>query len=80
MSRTGIVVATLAADNAEIDLEVTDACGLGGHWWVFVSSSSTVEYEIAVTDTAIGSARRYRNELGHVPELAADTVAFAYGG
>ena len=46
-------------------------------WWAFVASSSTIEYEVTVTDTRSGATRTYTNELGHVPELLADTGAFS---
>ncbi len=54
-----------------------DACGVNGRFWVFVSSGSTVEYEVVVTDTATGQQRTYDNDLGEIPELIADTSAFA---
>ena len=64
------------ADNAELTVKVLDACGVDGDWWVFVASASTVEYTLTVTDTQTGAARTYRNTLGQVPELIADTDAF----
>lgn len=65
------------ADNAELTVKVLDACTISQRWWTFVSSSSTVEYTLTVTDTATGMTRTYTNPLGHVPRLVADTNAFA---
>lgn len=66
-------------DNAELTVKVIDACGAFGHFWVFIAPGSTVEYEVEVTDTAPESepTKVYRNQLGHVPSLVADTAAFA---
>jgi len=63
-------------DNTELTVKVLDACAISGRWWTFVSSSSTVEYTLTVTDTATGVTRSYRNPLGEVPRLIADTDAF----
>lgn len=63
-------------ENVELTAKVIDACALDGRFWVFVSSGSTVEYELTVTDTLAGESVRYRNELGAVPGLIADTAAF----
>ena len=65
------------ADNTELTVKVLDACTISQRWWTFVSSSSTVEYTLTVTDTATGTTRTYTNPLGQVPRLAADTDAFA---
>jgi len=65
------------ADNAELTVKVIDACTISQRWWTFVSSSSTVEYTLTVTDTATGTTRTYTNPLGQVPRLVADTGAFA---
>lgn len=64
-------------DNAELTVKVLDGCGVNGRYWVFVSSGSTVEYEMRVTDTLHDQTRTYRNELRQVPQLLADTTAFA---
>lgn len=64
-------------ENVELTAKVIDACALDGHFWVFVSSGSTVEYELTVTDTAAEESVSYRNELGEVPGLIADTAALA---
>jgi hypothetical protein len=64
-------------DNTELTVKVLDGCAISGRWWAFVSSSSTVEYTLTVTDTATGATRSYRNSLGQVPRLIADTDAFS---
>jgi len=63
-------------DNYELMVKVLDGCALNGHFWVFISPGSTVEYTIDVTDHATGAERSYRNPLGAVPKLTADTQAF----
>jgi hypothetical protein len=64
-------------DNVELTIKVLNGCTVNGRFWVFVSSGSTVEYHITVTDTATGQQRIYDNTLGAVPELIADTAAFS---
>ena len=66
-------------DNIELTVKVLDGCGVNGYLWVFVSSGSTVEYDVEVTDTVTGRSMVYGNELGELPELFADTSAFACG-
>jgi len=63
-------------DNTELTVKVLDGCAVSGRWWVFLSSSSTVEYTLTVTDTTTGATRDYRNASGQVPRLIADTDAF----
>lgn len=65
-------------ENVELTVKVIDACDPFGHFWVFVASGSTVEYEIRVTDThsAPEQTAIYRNALGEVPALIPDTGAF----
>ncbi len=63
-------------DNVELTIKVLDGCSVNGRFWVFVSSGSTVEYEVEVTDTQTGQRRIYDNDLGELPELIADTSAF----
>jgi hypothetical protein len=63
-------------DNAELTVKVLDGCALNQRWWVFLASASTVQYEVAVTDTVTGIVRRYVNPLGGRPLLIPDTDAF----
>ena len=63
-------------ENVELTVKVLDACGPFGHYWVFIASGSTVEYEIRVTDTDDDETAIYRNARGQVPSLIPDTGAF----
>ncbi|HEX6203524.1 MAG TPA: hypothetical protein VF100_11015 [Thermoanaerobaculia bacterium] len=65
-------------ENVELTVKVLDACDPFGHFWVFIASGSTVEYEIRVTDTHSDPEETaiYRNGLGEVPSLIPDTGAF----
>jgi hypothetical protein len=56
---------------------VLNGCGLGGHWWVFLSSGSTVEHTVTVTDTETGRVNTYVNGLGESAPLISDTSAFS---
>lgn len=64
-------------DNVELTVKVLDGCGVNGHYWVFVSPGSTVDWELTVTDTLHDESRTYGNALGDVPSLIPDTAAFA---
>jgi hypothetical protein len=63
-------------DNAEITVKLLDGCGVNGRWWAFVSSSSTVEFDVAVTDTQSGVTRHFLNASNVAAPLMADTGAF----
>jgi len=65
------------SDNVELTVKVLDGCGVNGRFWVFIASGSTVEYDVEVTDTESGQRQVYGNDLGELPELIADTRAFA---
>ena len=65
-----------SADNPEMVVKVLNACSYNGHYWVFLSPASTVEYVIRVRDVKTGQQKTYANALGHVPSLTADTEAF----
>ena len=60
-------------------VKVLDGCGYNQHRWVFISSGSTVEYTVTVTDTRTGANKEYRNESGEAAPLVADTSAFPCG-
>jgi hypothetical protein len=62
-----------AYDKLELTVKVLDGCKVNGHWWTFLSSSSTVEYQVTVDDAVTGRSWTYRNERGHTPVLIADT-------
>jgi hypothetical protein len=63
-------------DNSELTVKVLAGCPVNQRWWTFVSGSSTVEYDVEVTDTRTGARHGDHNPLGHQPSLAANTDAF----
>jgi hypothetical protein len=65
------------AANIELTVKVLDGCGYNQGWWVFLSSGSTVEYTVTVTDTKTGRTKEYTNDLGEAAPLVADTAAFS---
>ncbi len=68
-------------NNVELTVKVLDGCGVNGHYWVFIASGSTVEYEITVSDTEAegpSRVRTYRNALGQTPALIPDNAAFPH--
>lgn len=64
-------------ENIELTVKVLNGCGLGGNWWVFLSSGSTVEYTVTVTDTLTHRTKTYTNDRGEAAPLVADTSAFS---
>lgn len=67
-------------ENIELTAKILNGCGTGangGHWWVFLSSGSTVEYTVTVTDTAMNRTKTYTNDSGEAAPLIADTSAFS---
>ena len=62
--------------NVELTVKVLDGCRTNGHYWVFVSSGSTVAYQIEVTDTLADRMRTYGKGSGSTPFLVSDTAAF----
>ena len=65
------------ADNWEVLIKVLDACHINDHFWVFAGATTTVEYTLTVTDTAVGTVREYFNPLGDAAAAITDTSAFA---
>lgn len=63
--------------NWEMLIKVLDACSFDGHFWVFYSATTNVEFELTVTDTATGAEQVYRNPLGMAAPPVQDTGAFA---
>jgi ELWxxDGT repeat protein len=61
--------------NVETVLKVLDGRSLNGHVWVFYGALSNVEYNLTVTDTQTGIARRYFNPRGQFASVG-DTQAF----
>ncbi len=61
--------------NVETVLKVLDGRALNDHFWTFYGALSNVDYELTVTDTQTGAARRYVNPHGTLASVA-DTSAF----
>lgn len=64
------------ARNWEILFKVLDGCGINDQFWVFYAATTTVEFDITVTDTKTGAVKRYTNALGHPADAVTDTSAF----
>ena len=64
-------------ENIELTVKVLNGCALGSRFWVFLSSGSTVEYTVTVTDTRFGRTKTYTNDRGESAPLVADTAAFS---
>ena len=62
--------------NWELMVKVLDGCALNGHYWVFGSASTDVEFRLEVTDTQTNSTRTYVNPLGQTAQAIADINAF----
>jgi ELWxxDGT repeat protein len=65
--------------NVEVVAKVLDGRPLNGHFWTFYGALSNVEYELTVTDTATGAARRYVNPPGTLASVG-DTTSFGPQG
>ena len=68
------------ADNAELTVKVLDACEVYGNHWVFLSSGSTVAYDVTVTDTVTGVTHTYHNASGEAAPLHTDVGSFPCSG
>lgn len=66
-----------APDNLEMLIKVLDGCALNDHHWVFFAATTTLRFEVIVTDTYTGERRTYRNALGRPADARTDTAAFA---
>lgn len=64
-------------DNWEMLVKVLDACGVNGHYWVFLAATTNLGYDLRVTDTATGVQRLYSNAPGVPAPAVTDTTAFA---
>jgi hypothetical protein len=61
--------------NPELLVKVLDARALNGHYWTFLGAVTDVAYTVAVTDTATGAQKFYRNRAGRQASVA-DLGAF----
>ncbi len=65
-------------DDNTVDLvaRIIDGCPVNNRFWVFYGSTTNVEYEITVTDTARGTTKTYFNPFGNAAPAVTDTSAF----
>jgi predicted esterase len=63
-------------DNWELMVKAVDGCDLNGRLWVFSAATTTVAYELTVTDTSTGDAVHYSNRSGQPAPATTDTDAF----
>ncbi len=61
--------------NIELVVKVLDARSVNQKFWVFFGALSSVEYDLAVTDTVTGAVKTYHNPLGQFASVG-DTGAF----
>ena len=61
----------------DVLMQVINACDQNGYFEVSLSSTTTVEFTMTVTDTSSGQTRSYRNPLGEASPPLLDTQAFA---
>ena len=63
--------------NWEMLVKVLNGCANNGHYWVLASASTTVEYELRVTDLRTGQVETYTNPLGNASPAITDVRSFA---
>ena len=61
--------------SSDLLVQLLNKCSTNDHFWVFASSSTSVPFELTVTDTFNGESRAYSNPGRLEPIL--DTAAFA---
>jgi phospholipase/carboxylesterase len=64
-----------APDNWELLVKVLDGCAVNGRRWVFAAATTSVEYDLTVTDTVTGHAAHYHNPLGRASPAITDIAA-----
>lgn len=62
--------------NIEVLVRVLDGCSMNDHYWVFAAALTNVEFEMTVTDTALGTTATFANPLSGFAPPVADTSAF----
>lgn len=65
--------------NWELGVKVLTGCPVSGHYWVFLSANTNVEFRVTVYDILTGRVRHYPNAQGHLADPVADTAAFPCG-
>ncbi len=64
-------------DNWEVMMKVLNGCGINQHYWVFFAATTSVQFNIQVTDTVSNQTMTYFNPLGNPADAITDTLAFA---
>ena len=59
---SGMLISFFEPDNPEVLLKVVDGCAVNGHWWVFGSAATDLEYGVTIQDYAIANW----NSRGHL--------------
>lgn len=62
--------------NVELTVKILNACGLGGHYWVFMSGLTNVGVQVTVTDTRFQVSKVYNSPLNRTFAPVLDTNAF----
>lgn len=63
--------------NPEVLVKVLDGCSFTNHFWVFFAATTTVGFELTVTDTRTGESRVYTNPDETAAATVTDTEALA---
>lgn len=63
--------------NTDLVIQLLNQCRFNDHFWVFAAATTSVEYDVTVTDTRTGASRDYFNPLGQPANAITDTSAFA---
>lgn len=63
--------------NPEILVKVLNGCEITGHYWVFFAATTTVGFDLTVTDTLAEMSKTYTNPDLMAAETITDTMAFA---
>ena len=60
--------------NFEVLLKVLNACGLNGHWWVFIAGTTNQAHRVMVGDTTTQQVKTYTRALGPAAPAVNDTL------
>jgi hypothetical protein len=66
-------------DNWELMVKVLDGCAINGHYWVFGTGATNVEFDLTITDTVLSSPWTYHNPQGRLAGTFVDIEAFVCG-
>ena len=62
--------------NAEAIVKILNGCEISGSYWVFLSTTTTLELVVNVTDTATGETKQYVSDQGKIMAPVVDTKTF----